>query len=354
MNILVTGGAGFIGSALVRHLVAATEHHVTVVDKLTYAGSLEALRAVADHPRYAFTRIDIGDAGALQALFSRSRPDAVVHLAAETHVDRSIGGPMVFVDTNVVGTAVLLDVSRHYWQALDADARARFRFLHLSTDEVFGSLGPRGRFSEESPYNPSSPYSASKAGSDHLARAWCRTFGLPVIVVHPCNNFGPFQFPEKFVPTLIINALRGEPLPIYGAGDQVRDWLWVGDHVEALLTVLAHGRPGESYTIGAGIERRNRDLAEQVCAILDEMRPRGPNRFHRQLIRFVADRPGHDTRYAIDPGKMARELGWRARHDFDDALRRTVAWYCDHRSWWEARRGGASADHEQGIAAGAP
>jgi dTDP-glucose 4,6-dehydratase len=335
MKIVVTGGAGFIGSATVRHLLRATPHHVVVVDALTYAGSLDTLDEVRADSRFTFERVDICDADGVQRVFTQHRPDAVMHLAAESHVDRSIGGPMVFVKTNVLGTAILLETSRRYWYDLEADARKRFRFLHVSTDEVFGSLGPNDRFTETSRYDPSSPYAATKAGSDHLARSWHRTFGLPVIVSNTCNNFGPYQFPEKFIPTLIVKALRGERLPIYGTGEHIRDWLFVDDHAEALVTLLTRGVPGETYNVGANAERTNRDVAEAVCAHLDALQPTSPYSPHRQLIAFVEDRPGHDRRYALDASKVARDLGWSARHGFEDALGRTVQWYCEKRLWWE-------------------
>jgi dTDP-glucose 4,6-dehydratase len=349
MNIIVTGGAGFIGSATVRHLMRATPHRVIVVDSLTYAGSLDALDEVRSHPRFAFERVDICDDDGVQRVFAQHRPDAVMHLAAESHVDRSIGGPMVFVKTNVLGTAVMLEASRRYWYGLEAGARKRFRFLHVSTDEVFGSLGHHDRFTEASRYDPSSPYAASKAGSDHVARSWYRTFGLPVIVSNTCNNFGPYQFPEKFIPTLIVKALRGEPLPIYGDGEHIRDWLYVDDHAEALVTVLTRGVPGETYNVGGNAERSNRAVAEAVCAHLDTMQPSSPYHPHRQLMAFVADRPGHDRRYAIDAGKIERDLAWRARQGFDVALERTVQWYCDNRAWWEGILTSTYRGERQGL-----
>ena len=332
-RVIVTGGAGFIGSAVVRALIDRTAASVITVDQLTYASSLETLAAVEGHPRHSFERINICRADALGTLFERYRPDAVLHLAAETHVDRSIGTPWPFVETNVNGTYVLLEAARAYWSALDAGSRARFRFLHVSTDEVYGSLGPTGAFTEASPTRPNSPYSASKAASDHLVRAWHQTYGLPVLTTHCSNNFGPFQHPEKLIPVLIFNAVRGQPLPVYGTGDNVRDWLFVDDHVDALLTVVNAGRPGETYDIGAGTELSTLAMAQSVCTILDERLPASPHRPHADLIRFVADRPGHDKRYAIDAAKIRAELGWRPRRDFRDALAETVAWYLQNTDW---------------------
>ncbi|MFZ1414132.1 MAG: dTDP-glucose 4,6-dehydratase [Defluviicoccus sp.] len=332
-RVIVTGGAGFIGSAVVRALIGRTAASVITVDQLTYASSQETLAAVEGHPRHSFERINICRADALGPLFARYRPDAVLHLAAETHVDRSIGTPWPFVETNVNGTYVLLEAARAYWSALDAGSRARFRFLHVSTDEVYGSLGPTGAFTEASPIRPNSPYSASKAAADHLVRAWHQTYGLPVLTTHCSNNFGPFQHPEKLIPVLIFNAVRGHPLPVYGTGDNVRDWLFVGDHVDALLTVVNAGRLGETYDIGAGTELSTLAMAKAVCTILDERLPDSPHRPHADLIRFVADRPGHDKRYAIDAAKIRAELGWRPRRDFRDALGETVAWYLQNTAW---------------------
>jgi dTDP-glucose 4,6-dehydratase len=338
MNILVTGGMGFIGGALVRHLLTETGHTVVNVDRLTYAASPEALASFAGDPRHRFERADIGDAAAMAALFARHRPDAVVHLAAETHVDRSIDGPMSFVATNVVGTATLLEAARAYWSGLPSEARDRFRFHHVSTDEVFGALGPGDPpFTEASPYAPRSPYAASKAASDHLVRAWGETYGLPVIVSNTCNNYGPWQFPEKLIPLGIANALEGRPLPVYGRGEQVRDWLHVEDHACALRLVLERGRVHETYAIGAGEERRNLDVVRAICEALDELRP-DPAGPHARLIAFVPDRPGHDFRYAIDPSKAKRELGWQPSLSFAEGLRRTVAWYLEHRDWWQGVR----------------
>jgi len=316
VKVVVTGGAGFIGSAVIRQFIAETDAEVVNVDKLTYAGNLESLAGVAENPRYRFERVDICDAAEVERIFFEHRPDAVMHLAAESHVDRSIDGPRAFIDTNILGTYTLLDAARRYWLTLDETGRARFRFHHVSTDEVYGSLGPKGLFKETTPYQPNSPYSASKAAADHLVRAWHKTYGLPVVVTNCSNNFGPYQFPEKLIPLVILKALRGEALPIYGKGDNVRDWLFVDDHAAALRLVLAKGRVGETYNIGAHGERTNLDVVRGVCAILDEMVPTSPYRPHEALITHVADRPGHDQRYAIDSGKIMSELGWRPLESF--------------------------------------
>jgi dTDP-glucose 4,6-dehydratase len=338
MRILVTGGAGFIGSAVVRRGLAEAGHDIVTLDKLTYAAHPDNLAEVADHPRHTLLQGDIADARLVAAAFATHRPEAVLHLAAESHVDRSIDGPAAFVETNIVGTYTLLDAARAYWEGLDAAGRAAFRFHHVSTDEVFGSLGPEGRFDEATAYAPNSPYSASKASSDMLARAWHRTYGLPVLITNCSNNFGPRQFPEKLIPHVAIAALEGRPVPVYGDGSNVRDWLYVEDHAEALLLALARGRPGETYCIGGGTELANIDLVRAVLRLLDELRPDSPHRPHEGLIRFVADRPGHDRRYAVDAGKIARELGWQPRTPFATALRRTVHWYLDRPDWWEAVR----------------
>lgn len=330
-TLLVTGGAGFIGSALVRHLVDATQHRVVTVDKLTYAGNPESLGAALDHPRHAFERADICDAAAMARVFATHRPDAVLHLAAESHVDRSIDGALPFVQTNVVGTYTLLEAARAFWSGLDETGRRNFRFLHVSTDEVFGSLGHEGVFTEETPYRPNSPYSATKAGSDHLARAWHHTHGLPVLVTNCSNNYGPFQFPEKLIPVVVLHALAGRPIPVYGRGENVRDWLFVDDHVRALLATLERGRPGETYNVGGGSERSNLQVVHAICALLDELAP-SPEPYAR-LVTFVADRPGHDLRYAVDAGKIGRELGWRPAESFESGLRRTVCWYLENRDW---------------------
>jgi dTDP-glucose 4,6-dehydratase len=350
--ILLTGGAGFIGSAVVRKRIRDTGHRVVNVDALTYAGNLDSVAAVADDPRYAFEHVDIRDAAAVRRVFETHRPSAVMHLAAESHVDRSIDGPGDFIQTNLVGTFVLLEEARRYWSGLPSDGKAAFRFLHVSTDEVFGSLGETGHFDEETPYSPNSPYSASKAGSDHLVRAWHHTYGLPVVTTNCSNNYGPYQFPEKLVPLMILNALEGKPLPVYGRGDNVRDWLYVDDHVDALLTVLEHGRPGETYCIGGHNEKRNLEVVREICAAVDELAPAadGPR---ERLIRFVEDRPGHDHRYAIDASKIQRELGWTPRETFETGLRRTVAWYLENRTWWERVRSGAYRGERLGLAGAA-
>jgi dTDP-glucose 4,6-dehydratase len=332
--LLVTGGAGFIGSAVVRNTLAATDWSLVNVDKLTYAGNLESLAEVEALPRYAFEKADICDAAAMRAIFAKHQPDAVMHLAAESHVDRSIDGPSAFIQTNVVGTYTLLEAAREHWNALPAERKAAFRFLHVSTDEVYGALGPTGRFSEASPYKPSSPYSASKAGSDHLARAWHHTYGLPVITTNCSNNFGPYHFPEKMIPLMILNALACDPLPVYGQGEQVRDWLYVDDHAEALRLVLERGKLGETYNVGANNERRNIDVVQAICDMVDVVKPVPGMSSRRTLIRHVDDRPGHDFRYAVDAGKIHRELGWKPRETFDSALEKTVHWYVQHANGW--------------------
>lgn len=338
MKILVTGGAGFIGSAVIRHLIGATEHAVVNVDKLTYAGNLESLAGVSGDPRYAFEHADICDREALARIFAAHRPDAVMHLAAESHVDRSIDGPGDFIQTNIVGTCTLLEAARAHWLALAAPQRARFRFHHVSTDEVYGDLrGSDDLFTESTPYEPSSPYSASKAASDHLVRAWQRTYGLPTLVTNCSNNYGPCHFPEKLIPHMILNALHGKPLPVYGSGNQVRDWLYVEDHARALAVVLVNGKLGETYNIGGHNEQRNIEVVEAICALLEELAPerKAPGLAHyRDLITHVKDRPGHDARYAIDAGKMRRELGWQPDETFPSGLRKTVQWYLANEGWW--------------------
>jgi dTDP-glucose 4,6-dehydratase len=336
-RFLVTGGAGFIGSAFVRHAAAATDHHVLVVDKLTYAGNLDSLSPVQDHPRFRFLRADIADAAAMKNALADFQPDVVLHLAAESHVDRSIDGPAAFVETNIGGTFVLLQQALGYWRALPNAKASGFRFHHVSTDEVFGSLDTHGQFSEESPYRPNSPYSASKAASDHLVRAWHHTYGLPVVISNCSNNFGPCHFPEKLIPLIILNALEGKPLPVYGKGENVRDWLYVEDHARALLLIAERGRVGESYNVGADCERANIAVVRAICALMDELAPDavGPR---ERLITFVTDRPGHDLRYAIDARKLRAELGWAPQETFESGLRKTVEWYLTNRPWWERIR----------------
>jgi len=330
-KILVTGGAGFIGSEVVRQFVRETPHSVVNVDKLTYSGNLESLKEVSEDPRYGFEHADICDAKAMASIFERHQPDCIMHLAAESHVDRSISGPSEFIQTNVLGTYTLLEAARGYWQSLPEERRAQFRFHHISTDEVYGSLGEDGLFTEDTPYQPNSPYSASKASSDHLVRAWHHTYGLPVVTTNCSNNYGPYHFPEKLIPLIILNALNGRPLPVYGKGENVRDWLYVEDHARALRLVLEKGKPGETYNIGGRCERTNLEVVEAICAIFDEIFPaKAP---HASLISFVADRPGHDYRYAIDASKIERELGWVPRESFDSGIRKTVRWYLDNPEW---------------------
>ena len=338
MKILVTGGAGFIGSALVRHLIRNTGHEVVNVDKLTYAGNPDSLAAVAGNPAYRFEHADICDRAAMDRVFSHQRPDAVMHLAAESHVDRSIDGPGDFIRTNLVGTYTLLEAARSYLTSREAAERERFRFLHVSTDEVYGDLGTDDpQFTEATPYSPSSPYAASKAGSDHLVRAWSRTFGLPVLITNCSNNYGPCQFPEKLIPHMILNALGGRPLPIYGDGRQVRDWLYVDDHAVALCRVLEAGACGQTYNIGGWNEQANIDVVKTICGLLEELAPAKPAGVQRyaDLISFVRDRPGHDRRYAIDAGKIHEQLGWKPAESFASGLRKTVAWYLENRDWWQ-------------------
>lgn len=350
MTLLVTGGAGFIGSAVVRRALAEGRRVVNL-DKLTYAANLENLASAAHHPGYAFVQADICDGEAVRQVFERYRPEAVMHLAAESHVDRSIDGPLVFVRTNVEGTAVMLEAARRHWSALEPGPREAFRFMHISTDEVFGSLETEGRFDEQTPYAPRSPYSASKAGSDMLVRAWAETFGLPCLISNCSNNYGPFQFPEKLLPTVVLNALDGRPIPVYGRGENVRDWLHVDDHAEALLSILDRGRPGETYCIGGDGEVSNLELVHRICAALDALRPEAAP--HAELIRFVTDRPGHDFRYAIDHGKLTGELGWRPRTPLDQGLADTVRWYLENRSWWAGIRARGFSGGRLGLAPGA-
>ena len=349
MRILVTGGAGFIGSAVARRIVTRTPHNVLVFDKLTYAGNLASLAPVANDPRFSFIQGDICDRSGVDEALNGFHPHWIMNLAAESHVDRSIDGPAEFIRTNVVGTGVMLEAALAYWKAADAPTREAFRFHHISTDEVFGSLGAQGLFREDTPYAPNSPYSASKAASDHLVRAWFHTYKLPTVQTNCSNNYGPYHFPEKLIPLVILNALDGKPLPVYGRGDNIRDWLHVEDHAEALLSVVAKGRIGESYNIGGRAERRNLTVVETICDLVDELAPRAGSR--RDLISFVTDRPGHDARYAIDTAKIERELGWTPRHNFETGLRETVTWYLDNEPWWAAIRSGAYRGERLGLKA---
>lgn len=338
MKILITGGAGFIGSAVVRYVINHTEDSIINVDKLTYAGNLASLANVADSPRYVFEQVDICHRAELERVFAQYQPDAVMHLAAESHVDRSIQGATDFIQTNIVGTYLLLEVVRQYFTTLPETKKSNFRFLHISTDEVYGDLSAQDEpFSESSPYAPSSPYSASKASSDHLVRAWQRTYGLPTLITNCSNNYGAYQYPEKLIPRMILNALQGKPLPIYGNGMQIRDWLFVEDHVRALYLVLTQGKIGETYNIGGSCERTNREVVSAICALLEELAPNKPNNiaYYTDLICHVADRPGHDVRYAINSGKIQQELGWQAQESFESGLRKTVIWYLQQRDWWE-------------------
>ena len=339
MKILVTGGAGFIGSALIRHIIQNSSQEVVNVDSLTYAGNLDSLKNIEKDPRYSFEHADICDKEKIKHIFEQHRPDAVMHLAAESHVDRSIDGPGQFIQTNIIGTYTLLDVSRQYWCTLTPEARLKFRFHHISTDEVYGDLErPEDLFTETTPYAPSSPYSASKASSDHLVRAWSRTYGLPILITNCSNNYGPYHFPEKLIPHMILSALAGKALPVYGDGSQIRDWLFVEDHVRALLTVLTTGKPGETYNIGGHNEKRNLEVVETICNLLDQLAATERSSAlasYRELITFVEDRPGHDKRYAIDASKIKNELGWQPVETFDSGIRKTVEWYLNNRSWWQ-------------------
>lgn len=336
MRVFVTGGAGFIGSALVRYLVLEKGYEVLTVDALTYAGCEASLRAVEGRNTHRFLKANICDRAAMDAAMAEFRPDRIMHLAAESHVDRSITGAADFIQTNVVGTFTLLEAARGYWNGLDASAKEAFRFLHVSTDEVYGSLGDEGLFEETTPYDPSSPYSASKAASDHLAKAWERTYGMPIVVSNCSNNYGPYHFPEKLIPLTILNALAGKPLPVYGKGENIRDWLFVDDHARALDIIIEKGRIGETYNVGGRNERRNIDVVRRICAVLDDLVPGDTPR--EQLIEFVTDRPGHDARYAIDATKLENELGWRAQETFDTGIEKTVRWYLDNDWWWRPLR----------------
>ena len=352
MKILVTGGAGFIGSAVVRHIIENTLDEVRVVDCLTYAGNLESLAPVAGSERYSFSQTDITDAAAVAVQFSEFRPDIVMHLAAESHVDRSIDGPAAFIQTNVIGTFTLLEAARHYWSGLGDAQKQAFRFHHISTDEVYGDLhGTDDLFTEETPYAPSSPYSASKAGSDHLVRAWNRTYGLPVVVTNCSNNYGPYHFPEKLIPLTILNALAGKPLPVYGNGEQIRDWLYVEDHARALYKVATEGKSGETYNIGGHNERKNIDVVRTICAILDKVVAQKPGNITHfaDLITFVTDRPGHDLRYAIDAAKIQRDLGWVPQETFESGIEKTVHWYLNNQTWWQRVLDGSYAGERLGL-----
>jgi dTDP-glucose 4,6-dehydratase len=346
-TFLVTGGAGFIGSALCRHLITHTDAVVVNVDKLTYAGNINSLRSIADNPRYHFIKADICDAGAMADTLARFQPDAIMHLAAESHVDRSITGSREFLDTNVIGTFELLQAAREYWDRLSPDRRSAFRFLHVSTDEVFGSLGQEGYFSENSVYDPSSPYAASKAAADHLVRAWHRTFGLPVLISNCSNNFGPFHFPEKLIPLAILNAIEGKRLPVYGDGSNIRDWIHVDDHVRGLLRILTRGTPGQSYNVGASQERSNIEVVRIICQTMDRLRPKSQS--YAELITYVEDRPGHDRRYAIDAAKLTGQLDWTPEVSFEQGIEMTVRWYLDNEWWWRPLRESSYDGHRLGL-----
>ncbi|PHM74836.1 dTDP-glucose 4,6-dehydratase [Xenorhabdus kozodoii] len=351
-RILITGGAGFIGSAVVRHIINQTEDSVVVVDSLTYAGNLESLASVADHSRYAFELVDIRQRDALDRVFQQYQPDAVMHLAAESHVDRSIDGPAAFIETNIIGTYTLLEAARAFWQQLDQEKQAQFSFHHISTDEVYGDLhGEEGLFTETTPYAPSSPYSASKASSDHLVRAWRRTYGLPTVITNCSNNYGPYHFPEKLIPLMILNALVGKPLPVYGKGEQIRDWLYVEDHARALYLVVTKAESGKTYNIGGHNERRNIEVVETICELLEELCPEKPAgvAHYRDLITYVTDRPGHDMRYAIDAAKIERELGWAPQETFESGIRKTVQWYLENENWWRRVQDGSYAGERLGL-----
>lgn len=350
MRILVTGGAGFIGSAVIRHIIENTQHHVLNVDKLTYAGNLESLGLVQQSDQYQFSQTDICNETAIEALFHRFQPNVVMHLAAESHVDRSIDGPAAFMQTNIIGTYTLLEVARKYWLNLDEKTKKNFRFHHISTDEVYGDLeGTTDLFTEATPYQPSSPYSASKASSDHLVRAWHRTYGLPVIVTNCSNNYGPYHFPEKLIPLVILNALDEKPLPIYGNGQQIRDWLFVEDHARALYKVVTEGRKGETYNIGGHNEKRNIEVVKTICTILDELKPKADGQLYESLITFVKDRPGHDLRYAIDAEKIQKELNWCPQETFETGIRKTVEWYLNNLDWCRRVQDGSYQRERLGV-----
>ena len=350
LRILVTGGAGFIGSALVRHVIQETEHEVLNFDSLTYAATLASVAPVAQSARYRFVKGDICDLAAVTAAITAFEPDVITHLAAESHVDRSIDAPDAFIQTNLVGTYRLLSAARAFWQTLEPSKREAFRFHHISTDEVFGSLGETGLFTETTPYDPRSPYSASKAGADHLVSAWGHTFGLPVLITNCSNNYGPYHFPEKLIPLIIVRALAGETLPVYGKGDQVRDWLYVEDHVRALLAVLESGRPGRTYNVGGNNQKRNLEVVTTICEILDRLVPRTDGKPYALQIAHVADRPGHDQRYAIDASRIGSELNWAPLETFESGIEKTVRWYLDNREWWQAIVAERDADRRRGLA----
>ncbi|ATA24708.1 dTDP-glucose 4,6-dehydratase [Brenneria goodwinii] len=352
MKIIVTGGAGFIGSAVARHIINDTADEILIIDSLTYAGNLESLNPIANNARFKFEQVNICDRKELERVFNTFQPDAVMHLAAESHVDRSIDGPAAFIETNIVGTYTLLEVARQYWNTLDDNAKNAFRFHHISTDEVYGDLhGTDDLFTETTPYSPSSPYSASKASSDHLVRAWLRTYGLPTIVTNCSNNYGPYHFPEKLIPLIILNALEGKPLPVYGDGAQIRDWLYVEDHARALYKVVTEGEVGETYNIGGHNERKNIEVVQTICRLLDEMVPNKPAGIEKyeDLITYVTDRPGHDMRYAIDASKIHRELGWKPQETFESGIRKTVEWYLANEQWWRRVKDGSYAGERLGL-----
>ena len=350
MKIIVTGGAGFIGSAVIRHIIKNTDDEVLNVDKLTYAGNLESLAEIEDDSRYGFKQIDICDAEAIEQVFNDFQPDLIMHLAAESHVDRSIDGPAEFINTNIVGTYTLLEAARKYWQALDEEKKSNFKFHHISTDEVYGDLeGTTHLFTETTPYAPSSPYSASKASSDHLVRAWYRTYGLPIVITNCSNNYGPYHFPEKLIPLVILNALEGKPLPIYGRGNQIRDWLYVEDHARALYKVVTVGAIGETYNIGGHNEKQNIEVVKMICQILDKLKPQSNGQPYESLITFVKDRPGHDMRYAIDATKIKNDLGWTPEETFDTGIRKTVEWYLNNLEWCQRVQDGSYQRERLGV-----
>lgn len=349
MRIVITGGAGFIGSELVRQYLSETDHEIHIVDCLTYAGNLSSLKPVSGSSNYHFHQINIVDYASLEKVIFEIKPNAIMHLAAESHVDRSIDGPGAFIETNVVGTSNLLQIALAYWKGLEQNQKEKFRFHHISTDEVYGSLGETGLFMETTPYSPNSPYSASKASSDHLVRAWYHTYGLPTMITNCSNNYGPYHFPEKLIPLVILNGLAGKPLPVYGKGDQVRDWLYVADHARALRLVLEKGMPGETYNIGGHNEKQNIEVVKTICHLLDELSPHPEIENREELIEFVTDRPGHDMRYAIDASKIEKELGWKPMETFESGLRKTVQWYLDNRVWWEEVQSGKYRGERLGL-----